>query len=56
MPGGDTGLGVDVAQVVFDGLGADVEFGGGLPVGKAASDEAGDYLLLSGQAVRAGRD
>jgi hypothetical protein len=56
LPSPQAALGVDVAQVVLDGLGADIQFGGGLPVGEAASDEAGDYLLLSGQAVRVGRD
>src|SRR5215471_14663095 len=46
---GDVELAEDLAQVVFDGAGADEQPGGDLPVGQVLGDQAGDLLLLRGQ-------
>ena len=50
-PGGDADLGEDVAQVVLDGLGAEVELGGYLPIGEPLRHQPGHRLLFGGQAV-----
>lgn len=46
-PVGEGQLLVDVAEVVFDGLGADEQFLADLLIGKSSADEMGD-LPLSG--------
>ena len=52
-PGTNSELGEDVAQVKLDPLDADVQLGGGLPVGPARRDQPGNSQLGSAQAERA---
>lgn len=52
--GGDAEAGEDVAEVVLDGLGGDVEDGGDLFVGVVAEDQGDDVLLATGQVRVAG--
>src|SRR5215475_9614580 len=49
---GDAELAEDLAQVVFDGAGADEQPGGDLPVGQVPGDQPGDLLLLRGEHLR----
>lgn len=46
---GDAEFGEDVGEVVFDGLAAEVEFGGDFAVGHAALDESDDLVFAFGQ-------
>jgi hypothetical protein len=48
-PGGHLELGVHVAEVVLDGLDADDELAGDLPVGKPAGNQPGDGEFLRGE-------
>src|SRR5215468_3289275 len=49
---GDVELAEDLAQVVFDGAGADEQPGGDLPVGQVPGRQPGDLLLLGGEHLR----
>src|SRR5215467_3202824 len=49
---GDATLAEDLAQVVFDGAGADEQPRGDLPVGQVVGDQAGDLLLLRCEHLR----
>src|SRR5215470_18544196 len=51
-PADDVKLAEDLAQVVFDGAGADEQPGGDLPVGQVLGDQPGDLLLLGGEHLR----
>lgn len=53
--GSDAELIEDVAEVELDGLDADVQLGGGLPVGAAGGDQPGHRLLGRGEAGQRGR-
>ena len=54
VAGGDAELAEGLAEVVGDGVGADVHAGGDLVVVQSLGDEAGDGLLGVGQAVPSG--
>src|SRR5713226_7744513 len=48
-PGGDAEFAENLAQVVFDGAGADEQPGGDLPVRQVPGDQPGDLRLLRGK-------
>src|SRR5580693_4683559 len=54
VAGGDAELAEGLAEVVGDGVGADVHAGGNLVVVQSLGDQAGDGLLGVGQAVPSG--
>ncbi len=54
LTGSDAELAGDVPEVELDGLDADVQLGGGLPVGPAGGDQAGHRLLSRGEADEGG--